>query len=732
MEQQKSKVVLKRTLRMYLGIIIVIFSVLFVRLAWLQLIQTESYLTQAASNTMRWIPEEASRGEIVDTNGQVLVTNRPVFNISLNYLGLKDQDIDKVIANLVKIINDPEITFDSIKKQIKAQNRLYEPIVIKRDVSIEMVTAIEERRRDLPGVSVNVQPQRLYPYGSAAGHLLGYVHSIKEELEQPGFEDYGLNDLVGKTGVEKIYEPYLRGEKGFRQVEVTALNQPVREVRSISPVPGNKLVLTIDLKLQQAMEKSFDEVLTRVQKSHPKAKAGAAVLLDVRTGKVLAMVSRPTLNPDDFNGKSLNQEKVDYYFRNLPPALYNRAVQGNYVPGSTFKPITGMAVLEAGKASPLDTVVCTGKYWNPPYIKCWGVHGRVNYYSAMAQSCNVYFQEMARRAGIAEIGKIGREFGLGENTGIDLPFESSGLLPTLEWQTTEFGLRRDKINKEIDQKIADLEKEYDAKIETAETEREKKQLERELNSKKKSWEQNRKERLAHYGEWHEYDTYNTGIGQGYNQFTIIQLANYTATIASNGNRYRPYVVEKVVDVNGNIVEEFQPELVMTSTVSLKTLEETRKAMQAVASPGGTAYSLFRNFPANIKVGAKTGTAQPGRAGYVKNKDYDGLFIAFAPADNPQIAFAGVIEHGYSGSGSIGLVAKAVFEEYFGLTQQIPEVPPQTSPTTIQHPEGDQFLEQPDLEEPLAESEEELLPESPEEIVPTETEQITQQSMSFEP
>jgi penicillin-binding protein 2 len=698
MGPQRSKTVLKRTLRIYQCAVIIIFIGLFARLAWLQLIQTEMYLTKAASNTMRWIPEEASRGEIVDSKGQVLVTNRPVFNISLNYLGLKDRDIDKVIQNLVPIINDPEITFDSIKKLVKSQNRLYEPIVIKRDVSIETVTAIEERRRDFPGVSVNVQPQRLYPYGTLAGHLLGYVHSIKEELEQPGYEDYGLNDLVGKTGVEKIYESYLRGKKGFRQVEVTSLNQPVREVRAISPVPGNKLVLTIDLKLQQAMEKSFEETLAKVQKVHPKAKAGAAVLLDVKTGKLLAMTSNPPLNPDDFNGKPLSQEKADYYFRNLPPALYNRAVQGNYVPGSTFKPITGMAALESAKATPLDTVVCTGKYWNPPYIKCWSVHGRVNYYSGMAKSCNVYFQEMARRAGIAQIGKIGQEFGLGERTGIDLPFESTGLLPTLEWQTNEFNKRRDKINKDVDEKIAALEKEYSAKIAAAGSGREKRQLERELNSKKKSWEQNRKERLAHYAEWHDFDTYNTGIGQGYNQFTIIQMANYVATIANNGKRYKPYVVEKIIDASGNVVEEFPPELVMTSTASLKTLQETRKAMEAVAAPGGTAYSLFRHFPANIKVGAKTGTAQPGRAGYVKNKDYDGLFIAYAPADDPQIAFAGVIEHGYSGSGSIGLVAKAVFEEYFGVTQQKPEtvkqVPAgQTSATPADQPEEEELPEQ---------------------------------------
>ncbi|MBZ4652897.1 MAG: peptidoglycan glycosyltransferase [Peptococcaceae bacterium] len=681
----KTKKILDRTLRVYLTAVIIIFAVIFLRLAWLQLINSDLYRTRAESNTMRWVPVVAPRGEVLDKNGQVMATSRPVFNLSLDYLRLKDADIDEAIKNLVEILKDPEITYESIKEMIKAQRkRLFEPIIIKRDIPIELVTAIEERRRDLPGVNIDIQPQRSYPYGTLAGHVLGYVHAIKEELDQPGFEDYSLGALVGKTGIEKTYEKYLRGKNGFRQVEVTAKNKPVREVRYIPPEPGNKLVLTIDLKLQQAMEKAFDETLAKVQKDHPKAQAGAAVLLDVKTGKVLAMASRPTLNPDDFNGKPLKQERVDYYFRNTPTALRNRAIQGNYVPGSTFKPVTGMAVLEAGKASPLDTVVCTGRYWNPPFIKCWSVHGRVNYYSAMAGSCNVYFQEMARRAGIAQIGKIGQEFGLGQPTGIDLPYESSGLLPHLDWQKKEFEARTANINKKIDDKIASLQTEYEAKINGASDEREKKRLQQELNSKIRVWEQERKSQLAHYAEWHEYDTYNTGIGQGYNQYTVIQLANYVATIANGGKRYKPYVADKILAPDGSIVKEFQPELLNTASVSQNTILETHKAMLAVTAPGGTAYSLFKHFPAHIKVAAKTGTAQPGRAGYIKNKDYDGLFIAFAPADDPQIAFAGVVEHGFSGGGSAGLIAKAVFEEYFGILPQ--ELKPNQVPAET--PQGD--------------------------------------------
>jgi len=674
MGKLKPKMVLERTLRLYTWVIALIFIVLISRVAWLQLFKVDEFRLQAETNIIRKILDQAARGEIADRNGQVLATNRMVFNLTLDYLSLDDlskDEQDQCIHRLVAILQDPNITYDSIKEAVAAQrNRLYEPIVIKRDIPIETVTVIEELKQELTGVSINVQPKRYYPYGSLAGHLLGYVHSIKEELELPEFADYGLGDLVGKTGLEKVYEHYLRGENGFRQMEVTASNRPVREILSVPSVPGDTLYLTIDLKLQQVMEQAFDEMLAEVQQKYPKAKAGAAVLLDVKTGKVLALVSRPALNPDDFNGNPLSQEKANYYFNISPPALYNRAVQGSYIPGSAFKPIVGMAALEAAGLDPeKDYVTCSGKYWEPPYISCTGVHGRVNYCSGMAKSCNVYFQEIARRAGITEIGRVGAEFGLGRLTGIDLPFESVGILPDLEWQEEEFEKRSKSINQKIDNKIAELEQEYNEKIALAADEREKRSLENQLKSLKRTWESQRQQELQHYTTWHSWDTYNVGIGQGYNQYTIIQLANYVAAIANGGKLYTPYIVEKIVAADGTVVKEVSPQLKKIVDVSPETIAITQKAMVAVTQPGGTASSLFRHFPPEIKVGAKTGTVQPGRAGYDKTDDYDGTFIAFAPADDPQIAFAGIVEHGRSGYYSIGKVARDIFEEYFGLNEQ---------------------------------------------------------------
>ncbi|MDR1205551.1 MAG: penicillin-binding protein 2 [Peptococcaceae bacterium] len=668
--EEEIRLLMKNSLHLYLGAIILIFALLVSRVAWLQLLNQDYYQNQSEHQATRWIPEQAPRGEIVDRNGSVLISNRPVYNLTLNYLGLKDQDMEAVISQLVELVRDPAITEDSIKEMIATQNnRLFEPIVIKRDISLELLTQLEERRRELPGVMIETSPQRSYQYGTLASHLLGYVHSVtKEELEQPEYSEYGLADLIGKTGVEKRYESELRGENGYRQVEVTASNRPVREIMYSPSMVGDRIELTIDAGLQRTMETAFDETLIEVQEKNPKAQAGAAVLLDVKNGGVLAMVSRPDLNPADFNGKSLTQAQADYYFSVEPPALRNRAIQGSYVPGSTFKPITAMAALASGKVKPEDTVVCTGRYWNKPYIQCTGVHGRVNMYQAMAKSCNVYFQEIARRTGIAMIGEVGNEFGLSAPTGVDLPYENTGLLPSLEWQQKEFEKRAEGINAQIDAKIEEFNNEYQPQIDRAESDAERSRLERELRDKVRVWESERASQLEHYTNWHEFDTYNTGIGQGYNQYTVMQLAAYTSAIANEGLYQTPYVVRRVVASDGTVVEETAPQTRQVA-VPADVIKEVKQSILTVTQPGGTAWSLFRHFPPEIKVGAKTGTAQPGRPGYVKNKDFDGVFIAFAPADDPQIAFAGVMEFGQGGTVSIGLVAKKVFETYFNVAPQ---------------------------------------------------------------
>ncbi|MDR1194265.1 MAG: penicillin-binding protein 2 [Peptococcaceae bacterium] len=641
-----------------------IFAALVSRLFWLQVMREEIFLDKAATQSTRWIREPAARGEILDSQGEVLVTNRPVYNLTLNYLGLKGQDISLVADRLAELLADPEITAATVLDSVNAQSsRLYEPIMIKRNIPFETVIRLEERRWELPGVMVETSPQRDYVYGGMLGHLLGYVHSIKEEIDQPGFEDYGLGDLTGKTGVEKSYEFELRGTDGYREVTVNAKNHPLQELSYLPSVSGNTLRLTVDLGLQRALEDAFDEVLASVAATYPKAQAGAAVVLDVNTGGVLGMVSRPMMFPADFNGNPLSQEQADLYFNQEPAALYNRAIQGSYVPGSTFKPITGMAALASGNLTPQDRITCGGAYWYKPYIKCTGVHGSLNYLQAMARSCNVYFQEAARRAGIENIGRIGHEFGMDSKTGLDLPFEGAGLLPSVDWQVTEYARREIRINEDFDGQIAGVEGEYQPLIDGAADEAEKKRLERELRNRISVLEAGRQEQLNSYTSWRDADTFNTGIGQGYNQYTIVELAAYAATIANGGTYYTPYVVDEIFYPDGTLKEAHAPEGRRVD-VEQWILDLTKEAMTMVARPGGTAYAAFAGLPPGTGGGAKTGTAQTGRAGYSKEGDYDGLFIAFAPAENPQIAFACVMEHGHSGSGSAGRVAKLLLEYYF--------------------------------------------------------------------
>jgi len=649
----KRRKALEKDLSLYKKVIIGIFLLLIVRLGWLQLVEVDIYRTKAEDNRMRLITIPATRGDIITSDGVVIATDHPSFQVSITYPSLKKQE--QVVNRLAEILDDPEITPEYINNLIKEHEYcLYEPIVVKRNISIETVTALESRRGELPGVMIEPAPQRQYLYGNLAGHLLGFLGEIDKELGEPGYEEYKLGDLIGKFGVEKQYDKYLRGKEGFQQVEVNVKNRPIREITTIAPEPGNNVVLTLDFNLQQVMDEAFDSVLAELQgkPQSQKASAGAAVLLDVKTGKVLAMSTRP-------------DDRI---------RVQNKVIQGRYIPGSTFKMITGMAALEAGKVNPSEVINCSGRYWYKPYIKCHDVHGSVNFCSAIAKSCNVYFQEMGRRAGIDQIAKIGAEFGLDKPTGIDLPGENKGTsalqgLPTPEKRKQYFDWAAMIINRRFEGKIKIEEEKYDKKIAQAVSDEEKTRLEWQKGNAVKRLEAQWKIDLNWNTTWHDADTYNISIGQGRQNYTPLQLANYVAGIANNGIRYKPYVVERITDKEGKIIKEFKPEVLGQAEVSQKTLDEVKKAMVQTTQPGGTAYFLFHKFPEEIKVAAKTGTAQPGQATY-ENKEYDGLFLAFAPADDPQIAFAGVVEHGYSGGGSAGKIAKAVFEEYFGLRKKV--------------------------------------------------------------
>lgn len=659
----------------FLVLVSLAFVALISRLFFLQIVETQQFQQLSESNRTRIISIPARRGDILDKNGKLLATSKPVFSIQYTP-SQTDDDIEVIAKRLEELLKDPDITKESIIKTIKENPRRYVPVEIARlpygDQGWETVSRLEENRRDLPGISIEEQPLRVYPNGPLAGHILGYVGKInEEELEKNRQYEYGIQDWIGKTGIERFAELVryekgtvigLRGKDGVRQVEVDAGNRKIQELTSIPPTPGHNVVLTIDADVQKAMETSMDALIADLQKSNPKAMAASAVLLDVKTGAILAAASRPTINPNDFVDGSY-PEKSDYYNNPGKKPMFNRVFQGTYPPGSTFKMITAMAALEAG-VSPSNTVTCRGAYWNPPYIKCWGVHGTVNMEKAIARSCNTYFQEAGRRAGIDNIAKVAKEFGLGEKTEtLGILNETEGILPSPQWKKA---LYEPIIEKKYEEKRKELEKEYEDVLAKAKG-KERESALRDYEEDLRILEAQHKIDENFYTKWQPFETYNTSIGQGSNNYTVIQLANYVATLANNGTRYRPYLIDRVVSPTGKVVQKYKPEILNKVSVSQEHMEVVRKGMKAVASPGGTAYSIFSHFPANIGVAAKTGTAQTGRAGDRKDRDFHGAFVAFAPYDHPQVAFAAIIEYGEHGGTSGGRIAAAVFEEYFGLT-----------------------------------------------------------------
>jgi len=667
--QDKERHQVERLTKWYTMAVFLVIGILLAKLGWMQLVENDYYASRADAQRTRLMSITAARGDISTGDGVVLVTDHSSYQVTVDYLSVRENGAYKedVINLLANLLADDELDSARIMEICDAnRGYLYKPIVIKKDLDVAAVSRIEAHRDMLPGVNIESVPDRTYMHGTLASHVLGYIGLVSQEeldtqaeAQNNGDDDatnYKMGDYVGKVGVEKQYDAYLRGVNGYRQVEVNAAGRPVSDVETVNPQNGDNLILTIDYDLQLALETAMDETIARLQSQSrsDKAGAGAAVLLDVNTCKVLAMVSRP----DD----NITQQ--------------NRAIQGRYLPGSTFKPVTAVAALESGVITDTEKIYNPGRYWEKPYIKTTAPIGYYNLYNGMALSDNVYFQELGNRAGIDNIAIYGAMLGLEGATGIDLAYESGGARATEGLPTEE--KREQYQNKAVanqeaywDKKIAEAEAEFANELKLETSEEEKAKIERRRKSTIAIYESEKIINMKWQSEWHAADTFNVSIGQGRQNYTPLQLAVYTAALANGGTVYEPYVVDRVVDNAGNTVLDNEPVIKQQAQISDETFQKVKEAMCRVTEPGGGAYGLFANFPADIRVAAKTGTAQPGRTGYiVGNKQYyDGLFICYAPADDPQVAFACVMEYGYSGSGSAGYVAKAVLEEYFALNQQ---------------------------------------------------------------
>ncbi|MCR4401830.1 MAG: penicillin-binding protein 2 [Firmicutes bacterium] len=600
----------------HLGFVVVAVLVVLVSRLWhLQIMRGDVYEALSQGNRIRLIPVPAPRGKILDRNGVPLAASRMAFSVSI--VPQDVPDIEATVAQLAPILG---MSAQTIKEKLAAPRRPFEPIRLLTDASPATVTAIGERRTDLPGVVIEEIPVRSYVHGDFASHLIGFIREIDSaELKVYRDKGYRPGNLIGKVGVERTFEEHLRGTDGGDQVEVNSLSQPIKVLGSLAPVPGNDVVLTIDERVQAAAERALSEQLQALSKS-PKtaqAKAGAVVAIDPRTGEVLAMASKPSYDPNMFVG-GLSPEELAF-LSSTPSPQPNRAMSHAYPPGSAFKVITTLAALERGKVTMNDRFECTGRDRQSGKA-CWTIergkaHGMQDLVTGIANSCNIVFYELGRRVGIDDLAAYARMLGLGQPTGIQLsPGDASGLVPDRAWKKLNF-------------------KGYD-------------QI------------------------WYPTETLDVAIGQGALLATPLQIASVYATIAAGGVIHVPMVARAVLTPDGEVVSEFRPRVAGVVEVSQESLATLKQGLAKVVSEG-TAASAFQGFP--VAAAGKTGTAQNPEG------DSHGWFAGFAPVENPEIVVVVLVEHGTSGSLAAAPVARRVMEAYFGLDRERPERQEQPGP-----------------------------------------------------
>ena len=528
-----------------LVVCLVLFAVLLGRMVYLQLWRGDYYAKQSDGNRLRQSRILAPRGIIYDSEGKELVNNLPGYAVVLQKQSSYKPETLQRLSNLL------QMPVEEINAKIKASKNFYEPIMLKNNLDQQMVTKIEEQRRYMPEVMLSVQPIRNYPYHELAVHALGYVGEVSAyEIEQGLFKNITQGSLVGKGGLEKTYDKYLRGEDGAFMEEVDVAGNVVKHYDSVQPIPGKNLKLTIDYELQKELEAFTDKHLAFLRSSGiaPGARAAAVVAIDPRNGAVRAMVSRPGYDPNWFvhgisskNWNSINNDP------NYP--MNNKVITGEYPPGSTFKIVTGSAAFELKKVGLNEPIFDGGFHPMVPTMGNAGgeVLGWLTFIKALAMSDNVYFYELGYRVGIDNIEKYAHIFGFGERTGIDLEGESKGLVASK------------KVKREI-------------------------------------WDE----------DWRLGDTFNAAIGQGFNLTTPIQLSVMLSIVANGGTKYQPYLVDSITNSDGSLFEKPKRAEGKHIDVSQQTIDYIRMGMSATTQEGGTA-SYFAGLPKPIA--GKTGTAE---------------------------------------------------------------------------------------------------------------------------
>jgi penicillin-binding protein 2 len=536
----------------------------------------------------------------MDRNGVVLVDNRPSFDVL--YIPSKVKGNELSVEELKRLYKSKSLEFSS-DQSIPETAKPYSPIKLEKNVGMEKVALIETNSLNLPGIYIDVSPVRLYLDGEMLAPIIGYTGEISKEDLEKNNDEYAYGDVLGKHGLEKFFDSYVHGRRGAELVEVNVYGKEIKNLGKVDPVSGYNIVLTIDAALQKEVWKAFE------------GKPGAAVVLDTHDGSVLAMVSSPSFDPNLFNsGISYDQwEKL----QNDPfSPLSNKAISGQYPPGSTYKLIVAAAALEEGIITPDTKVLCKGSFTlgNRTY-RCWNKHGHgyVNLHQAIVGSCDVYFYTVGKMLGVDKIAEYAKRFGLGEVAGIDLPNEKRGLVPTKDWK---------------------------------------------LKRRKSPWQMG--------------ETISISIGQGFNLTTPLQLANAYSAFANGGTLWRPRLVKYIESTDGKKYKEFLPEKKGELKLSQKNMEILSNALWGVVNePGGTGYAAKLS---GIDVCGKTGTSQvlglpeDEKARRMKKigafyKDH-ALFVCYAPLKNPEIAIAVIMENAGGGGAVAAPIARKILSAYF--------------------------------------------------------------------
>jgi penicillin-binding protein 2 len=616
-------------------VVMLSFLVLMGRMIQLQLVEYEHYSQIARENITRTVTLPATRGIVRDSQGRVVATNRAAYNLYVTPQYLAEGDLAR-IAELMGWTAEQRTGLEETVANVPARRRAHQRRVAD-DISRDQLAAIETHEQDfclrttsrnrepqrLPCISVIAEPMRTYPFGPLSAHALGYLTVLDDpagrrprptraqveiELERRREQGYRLGDRIGRTGVERAWESFLRGRRGYRRVYVDVRGRQLEGERAgdpmpvrREPVPGRDLTLTVDMELMRIIDRAFG--------GHP---AGAVVVVDVRTGAIRALYSKPSF---DLSTMAAGLSQDEYVALRDDPfrPLNDKTIYEAYFPGSTLKPITALAALEQGVVDPTEHFECQGSYlFGRTAYGCTAQHGEVDFREALVQSCNVYFYRIAERVGLDPLARLAGEFGLGRRTGVGINAEAAGFIPTRGWY------------------------------------------------------------VRNEGRWRPGHTLNAAIGQGDVKVTLIQLAMSYAAIANGGTLYVPQLVERVNGPDGSLVESFQPRVRRRVHVDPAHLALVIDGMYgAVNDRAGTAFDA--HIEGGVPVAGKTGTAQiarrwrpgddPERSGY--NNRAHAWFAGFAPAEAPEVAIVVLVEHGGAGGRQAAPIAINILQEYLG-------------------------------------------------------------------